>query len=256
MRRKLGFGAFFLLCLLLGLALNMPVTHLLAQVTLPESIRPGHVDGTIFHGRIQRLSIDRVQINAINYQFQPGCLLSLRICYWLDFDQGRGDVGASLLSQNLTFDNFQIEYPLENLSVYADQLLVQPSGNLQVDIRSLTLKQNKLLGIDAIVVWRDAGIVGESINLGDYELTLNSQKHAYQFALRDMKAVLTVDGKGDLKSNGQYTTNISIQSQPGLNNQIKTALEFVAKKQGLNKYNIRRTGKLPGHFMSKIDFPQ
>jgi len=256
MRKKLRFGAFFLSCLLLGLVLNMPVTHLLAQVTLPKNIRPGHVDGTIFHGRIQSLSIDRIQINAINYQFQPGCLLGLRICYGLDFDQGRGDLGASLLSQNLTFDGFQIEYPLENLSVYADQLFVQPSGNLQVDISSLTLKQNKLLGIDAVAVWRDAGIVGESINLGDYELKLSSQKQAYQFTLNDRKAVLAVDGRGELKSNGQYTANISIQSQPGLNNQIKTALEFIAKKQGLNKYNIRRTGKLPGRLMSKIEFPE
>ena len=256
MRKKLGFSAFFLLCLCLGLILNMPVTHLLAQVKLPASVRLSGVDGTILHGQIHRLSIDRIQIDSIDYQARTSCLLSLQVCYWLDFDQGHGHVGASLLDQSLGLEDFQIEYPLANLSAYADKLLVQPSGNLLVDIGSMSVKHNKLQDISAKALWREAGVAGESINLGDYELTLNSEKQAYQFTLRDKKAELSVDGKGELKSNGQYTANISIESQPGLNNQIKTALEFIAKKQGLNRYNIRQTGKLPNHLMSQISFPE
>ena len=256
MRRNLGFVAFFLLCLLSGLAMNMPVTHILAQISLPEKIQLGGVDGTILKGRIHQLNIDRIQINNVRYISLPGCLISLQICYRLDFDQGKGDISASLIDQSLAINGFQVEYPLENLAVYADQMLVQPAGNLQLNIDSMTLNQNKLLGINAVAIWQDAGVVGESINLGNYELTLSNQKQIYQFNLRDRKAVLTVNGKGELKSNGQYTTNISIESQPGLNNQIKTALEFIARKQGLNKYNIRRTGKLPGRYMALIGFPE
>ena len=256
MRTKLGYSAFFLLCLLFGLVVNMPVTHLLAQLTLPGKVNLSGVDGTILNGQIQHLEVDRVQVKSINYQFKASCLLNLRACYWLDFEQGRGNVSTGLLDQSMTFDNFQIEYPLENLAAYADQLLLQPAGNLQLDINTLSLKQNKLLAIDAIAVWQDAGVVGESLNLGNYELSLKSHKQAYEFTLRDRKAVLTVDGKGELKSSGQYTANISIESQPGLNNQIKAALEFVARKQGLNKYNIRRTGKLPERIMSQIEFPE
>jgi len=256
MRKKLGYSAFFLLCLCFGLILNMPVTHLLAQVKLPPNIRLSGVDGSILHGQIHRLSIDRVLIDNIDYEARTSCLFSLQVCYWLDFDQGHGHISANIIDQSLGLEDFQIEYPLANLSAYADKLLVQPSGNLLVDVDSMSVMDNKLQDISGKALWQEAGVAGESINLGDYELTLNSVKQAYQFTLRDKKAELSVDGKGELKSNGQYTANISIESQPGLNNQIKTALEFIAKKQGLNRYNIRRNGKLPNHLMSQISFPE
>ncbi len=254
MHKKLRFGIFFLLCLGFALLLTMPLVHPLAHVKIPDKIGFNGLDGTIGSGHVDQLSIDRVLFSNINYQLDVTCLLSLRICYQLDFDQGQGLVSAALLDQNLALNDFQISYPLENLSVYADKLLVQPSGNLALDIESLTFDQQTLNQINTRAVWQSAGVSGESINLGNYELTLVSEKQAYRFELRDKKAVLTVDGKGKLKPNGHYTVNISIESQPGLEPQIKTALEFIAKKQGLNRYQIRRTGKLSNQMLSRLSF--
>ncbi|MCP4488626.1 MAG: type II secretion system protein N [Gammaproteobacteria bacterium] len=256
MRKKLGFGIFFLLCLSIALLLTMPLVHPLAYLKIPHKIRLNGLDGTISSGYIDQLSIDRVLFSNINYQLDASCLLSLRICYRLDFDQGKGLVSAALLDQNLVLSNFQVLYPLENLSTYADKFLLQPSGNLALDIASLTFDQQSLSQIDAQAVWQSAGVSGEPINLGDYELMVVSEEQAYRFELRDQKALLSVDGKGLLKPNGQYTLNISIESQPGLEPQIKTALEFIAKKQGLNQYQIRRTGKLSNQMLSRLSFTE
>ncbi|MCP3689325.1 MAG: type II secretion system protein N, partial [Gammaproteobacteria bacterium] len=219
-------------------------------------IRFNGLDGTIGSGRLDQLSIDRVLFNNISYEFEASCLLKLSICYRFDFEQGRASIGAGLLSQNMFLNDLQISYPLENLSAYTDKFLVQPSGSLALSIESATFDQQSLSQINARAVWQAAGVSGEAINLGDYELTIASEKQSYRFELRDQEASLTVDGKGQIKADGQYTLNVSINSQPGLAPEVKAALEFIAKKQGLNKFQIRRTGKLPDEMLSRLSFAE
>ncbi len=256
MPKKLWFGLFSVLYLGFVLLLTMPLVHPLVHVEIPQKVKFNGLDGTIGSGRLDQLSIDRVLFSNISYDFNAACLLTLRICYRLDFDQGQGSVSFGLLSQNLVLSDFQLSYPLEDLAAYADQLLVQPTGNLVLDIKSVTFDQQSLSQINALAVWQAAGVSGESINLGDYELTLVSEKQSYRFELRDKKAALSIDGKGQLKPDGHYTVNISIKAQPGLEPQIKAALEFIAKKQGLNQYQIRRTGKLSNEILSRLSFAE
>ena len=255
MRRRVGLSLFFLLCLIISLALNMPLVHILSRVNLPEKLSISGLDGSILSGSVEQLLIDRIAVSNFQYQFNSSCLLSLGVCYQFQFEQGKGAVQANLFDQSLALSNFNMTYPLENLSAYSDKLLVQPTGLLDLSIVSMSLKNQQINQINATALWQAAGVSGELINLGDYELILSSGNQAYQFQLKDKKAVLTVDGKGQLKENGQYSANISIRSEPGLNRSIKSALEFVAKKQGLNQYVIRRTGKLPTQVMSRLSFP-
>lgn len=254
MRRRLGLSLFFFLCLIVSLALNMPLVHVLSRVELPEKLSISGLDGSIVNGTVEQLLVDRITVNNFQYQFDSSCLFGLSACYQFQFEQGEGAVQANLFDQSLSLNDFNMIYPLEDLSAYSDKLLVQPTGLLNLSIESMILKNQQINQIDATALWQAAGVSGESINLGDYELILSSGNQAYQFQLKDRKAILTVDGKGQLKANGQYSANISIRSQPGLNRSIKSALEFVAKKQGLNQYVIRRTGNLPAQVMSHLSF--
>lgn len=254
MRRRVGLSVFFLLCLMVSLALNIPLVHVLSRVELPENLSISGLDGSVLNGNLEQVLVDRIEINNFEYQFNAGCLLSLSVCYQFQFEQGEGALQVNLFDQSLTLNNLDITYPLEELSVYADKLLVQPTGLVNLTIESMILKDQQINQINATAVWQAAGVSGEPINLGDYELKLESGNQAYQFQLKDKEALLTVDGKGQLKANGQYSANISIRSEPGLNRSIKSALEFIAKKQGLNQYDIRRTGKLPVQVMSRLSF--
>lgn len=255
MRRRAGLSLFFLLCLIMSLALNMPLVHVLSRMELPEKLSISGLDGSILNGTVEQLLIDRIVVNNFLYQLDSSCLLSFSICYQFEFEQGKGAVQANLFDQSLALNNFYMTYPLEDLSAYSDKLLVQPTGLLDLSIESMSFKNQQINQISATALWQAAGVSGESINLGDYELILSSDKQGYQFQLKDKNALLTVDGKGQLKANGQYSANISIRSEPGLNRSIKSALGFVAKKQGLNQYNIRRTGTLPAQVMSRLSFP-
>jgi len=254
MAKRLGLGFFFVLCLFLALIVNMPVVHLLAQVKLPNNILLAGVKGTLFNGNVDSLLVNKIKVDDLAYSFQADCLLKLKICYDIEADLGNGQIQLDPVDQSLYLHNFEINYPLENLVAFADRLLVRPSGNLQIHIDTLNLKQQKVGGVNGRILWQQAGIVGETIELGDYELTVDQATRGYQFKLKDLKALLTVDGKGQLKADGKYSMNITIQSQPGLNQSIKSALEFVARKKGLNRYDVRRSGQLPGQVLKYLSF--
>ncbi|MDH5356293.1 MAG: type II secretion system protein N [Gammaproteobacteria bacterium] len=254
MRRRVGLSFFFLLCLIVFLALNMPLVQILSRVNLPEKLSISGLNGSILKGSAEQVLLDRIALNNFRYQLDSRCLLSFRVCYQTQFEQGKGELQAGLFDQSLTMINFDMTYSLVNLSAYADKLLVQPTGLLHLTIDSLSVKNQQINQINASALWQSAGVSGELVNLGDYELILSSGNQLYQFQLKDRKALLTVDGKGQIKANGQYSANISIRSAPGLNQSIKSALEFVAKKQGLNQYSIRRTGQLPTQMMSLLSF--
>jgi len=254
MRKRLGLGVFFVLCLCLALIINMPVSHVLAQIKLPNNISLLGVNGTLFGGNIDSIVFNKIQLIDLDYDFRPGCLFKLKVCYAIDADQGQGLISANPVDQSIDLIGFEINYPLVNLAALSDKLLVRPSGDLQIFIDTLNLKQQRVGQVNARVIWLQAGIVGEAIELGDYELTIKQASQGYQFEIKDRKAVLTVNGNGQLKASGQYSMNITIQSQPGLDQAIKSALEFIGKKKGLNRYDIRRTGNLPNQVLNHLSF--
>ncbi len=254
MRKLLGPGLIFLLSLLVSLLLNMPLVHVLALVKLPDQIRLTNVQATPLDGEIDILEVNRLQATNLKYEIDFGCLLELRLCYRIDFDQGRGLVSASALDQNLTFSDTSISYPMEELSALFPQLLIKPSGNLEVFIGKLKVKQQKLTLKTGQMTWTNAGVVGDSVDLGEYRLTANLANQSYQFNLSDNKALLKVDGRGRINPNGQYSANINIESQPGMQQSVKSALEFVARKKGLNQYTVQQTGMLPAQILSQLSF--
>ncbi len=256
MRKFLAPGLIFILCLSVSLLVNMPLVHILAKVEIPNQIRLASVQGTLLSGNIDALEVNGLQASHLHYQNDLGCLLRLHLCFQLDFDQGLGRVSADLLNQNLTFSDTRISYPMEEIATLFPGLLVKPSGELEILIENLNLIQQKLALKSGEVIWKHAGVVGDPIDLGEYRLTVNSAKQSYQFKLSDNKALLKVDGKGQIKSGGQYSLNVNIEAEPGLQQSIKSALEFIAKKRGLNKYTVNRTGHLSLQLLSQLDFEE
>ncbi|NNE63928.1 MAG: type II secretion system protein GspN [Gammaproteobacteria bacterium] len=256
MRKFLGLGLFFIVCLAIGLALNMPLVHVLAEVKLPANIRVSNFNGTILKGRIDVLEVNNLQATGLQYRNKPACVFTLKWCYHLVFDQGEVSASANALDQTVTLTNSNLEYPVGQVVTMFPGLLVKPTGDLEVIIDHLTMKEKKLSLESGSVIWKNAGVEGESIDLGEYRLSAALSKQVYNFTVRDNNALLKIDGKGVLKSNGQYNLDIKIESEPGLQNSIKTALEFVAKKRGLNQYSVSQRGTIQQRVISQLSFGQ
>jgi hypothetical protein len=256
MRRLLGLGFFFIVCLAIALVFNMPLVHVLAEVKLPANVRISNFNGTLIKGRIDVLEVNNLQATGVHYRHDPRCIFSLEWCYNLVFDQGEVSASANALDQTVTLTDSKLAYPVSEVVTMFPALLVKPTGDVELIIDQLTINQNQVLLESGALIWRNAGVEGESVDLGEYRLDAVLSNEAYDFTVTDNDALLKIDGKGQLKSNGQYNLDVSIESEPGLQNSIKTALEFVAKKRGLNQYSVSQSGRISQRMIAQLSFGQ
>lgn len=256
MRRFLGFGLFFTICLIVALIFNMPLVHVLAEVKLPPNIRISNLDGSVLTGRIDALEVNNLQATGIEYRHDPRCVITLKWCYNLVFDQGEGRASANALDQTVTLTNSTLAYPVSELVTLFPALLVKPTGDVELVIDRLIASRSQVLLESGAVIWKNAGVEGEPVDLGEYRIDAVLSNGAYNFTISDNDALLKIDGKGQLQSSGQYTVDVNIESEPGLRDSIKTALEFVARKRGLNQYSVSQRGQIPPRMISQISFGQ
>ncbi len=158
---------FFVLALLLALAINMPVAFILGFVEMPDNIRVFQPRGSLLSGRIGGLEINRYLLRNLEYEAQWSCLVTLGLCYRISNSYGSLQARHQPLSRNTELTHVSIEFPLQDLDRMTGGLLIQPAGKIQLNLDKVLINQDKLAELDGVLIWVDAGIAGEDINLGD-----------------------------------------------------------------------------------------
>ena len=227
---------------------------ILKQVELSNDIKLYGVRGQITSGHIAAAYTNNFPIRDINYEADLSCLLTLQVCYQINYQNGMANISFSPLTNTTVIEQLDVEYTMAELAPLMNQLLVKPTGELNLKIEKIGLNQNKISHINGLVIWSNAGVVGEDINLGDYQLGVVREDDSYRFELTDRKAILDIDGTGRLKPNGEYLIDIKVLTDSGLDNNIKSMLALTATKKGLNEYTINRQGQLPAHLASQLLF--
>ena len=80
---------FFLVCLLIALIINLPLVQVLPWVKLPPEIQIEGVDGTVVSGKAQQITINDFPVRGVRYRYLPSCVALLKVCYRIEFDDGR-----------------------------------------------------------------------------------------------------------------------------------------------------------------------
>jgi hypothetical protein len=245
---------FFVFCLTIFIVIKFPIAMILKQVELSNDIKLYGVRGQITSGHIAAAYTNNFPIRDINYEADLSCLLTLQVCYQINYQNGMANISFSPLTNTTVIEQLDVEYTMAELAPLMNQLLVKPTGELNLKIEKIGLNQNKISHINGLVIWSNAGVVGEDINLGDYQLGVVREDDSYRFELTDRKAILDIDGTGRLKPNGEYLIDIKVLTDSGLDNNIKSMLALTATKKGLNEYTINRQGQLPAHLASQLLF--
>jgi hypothetical protein len=222
---------FFVFCLAIFLIINVPVGLILNQLALPKNFKLNGVKGQITSGRIATVEAHNFPFRDINYQTDLSCLLSLHVCYQVNYQNGKAYISFNPLTNITQIKQFDVEYSLVELLPLMGQMLVKPAGEIKLKFNQINI-----------------------INLGDYQFEVEREDSSYRFKLTDRQAVQVIDGTGRLKSNGEYLLDIKIQADSSLDDNIKSMLALVAKKKGLNEYLIYRQGQLPPHFIRQLLF--
>ena len=244
----------FVFLLIITLLVNMPVQHLLARINMPPAVKLSQLQGNLLGGQVGTLMINQIIIRDLDYQIESACLLSASLCYQLNFSGGSMSIRYLPVTGSTEISQLDAELSISNLGGISDQWLIKPSGSLYLSSPRLLFRQGILADINAVVIWREAGIAGEDINLGDYQMNVKKGDGQYQVYLSDKEAVLDVEGEGVLNSGGNYSLNINIKSSAGLDARVKSALEFITSQKRLNQYQIRLSGISDKNLLSHISF--
>jgi hypothetical protein len=241
-------------CLAIFLVIKLPIALILKQVELPNDIKVYGVRGQITSGHIAEAYTNNFPIRDINYEADLSCLITLHLCYQINYQNGKANISFDLLTNSTVIEQLDVEYTMAELAPLMNQLLVKPTGELNLKFIKIGLKHNKISYINGLAIWSNAGVVGEDINLGGYQLGIVLEDDSYRLKLTDRKAILDIDGTGRLKPNGEYLIDIKILTDLGLDDKIKSMLALTAKKKGLNEYAINRQGQLPPHLTNLLSF--
>ena len=252
------FTLFFLLCLVVGLVINLPVQQVLPYVKLPQSVRLAGIDGSLFNGSAAEVRINDFPIRGIQYEYLPSCIPLLKVCYHVDYDEGQVQLAYDLLNGDTEVSRSRVEYPVTTLlAQLPTPALVKPTGRLQLEIDDLSMQQGKLITASGKLIWRDLGLEenGSDVNIGDYQVDFSREEKGFNLTFSDLDAALDVSGDGSFSAAGNYEVDVRIAPQAGLNSQVKSLLNLVAVRSSDNKYRIEQKGRLPANITRQLFQP-
>ena len=249
------FALFFVLCLVIALPINMPVQQLLTHMQLPPSVRLSGVDGSVFRGQADEIVVEQFPLRDVDYRFQASCIPLLKVCYRIEYRQGNVEVAYDWLNGDVEISAAKLEYPVTEIARLVPNLLVQPSGRLELIIDEMEIVGNKPSLLNGKLIWRDLGIDdgGTRLEVGDYEVEFTGDVDRYSFKLADIDADLDVDGEGEATADGQYRVEIRIvAADEGVDSRIRSVLDLVAQKVSYNNYRIDHNGRLPAQLRARL----
>ena len=247
---------FFVLCLAVGLALTMPAQHLLPYLNLPKSVRVSAMQGTLVEGRAAQVEFDGTLLREVEYRFLPSCLVSFRVCYDIDYSQGKGQAGYGILDGNIEITDARVEYPAADFARRIPNLIVQLIGRLEVSIDSLAIVAGKPTAVNGNVVWRGLGVDDgvKQLVIGDYAVDIAGGPEGYDLKISDLAGNLEIDGEGRLEADGQYRLDVRVVGKENIEPQIRTLLDLAGNKVSQDHYRIEQSGRLPASLSARI-FP-
>jgi hypothetical protein len=246
-------GLFFLLCLTFALLFNLPVKQVLPQMKLPNTVSLIGINGTVFKGTVQEISINGFPLRALDYSYLPSCIVLLKVCYKVSYEQGTFQFGYDVLNGDTEISHARVEYPVSELLKHVPNVPVNPVGRVELVIDELSMVQGKPVALNGKVIWRDMGLDDDiKINLGDYQIVFSGDQQEYDFKLSDLDASLNVSGAGNVKADGQYSVDIKIAAENSIEPRVKNVLDLVTAKAGYNQYRFEQKGRLPPNITRQL----
>ena len=153
---------FFVLCLIFALLLNIPIKQVLQRVQLPSTVSLIGINGTVIKGTVQEVSVNGFALRALHYRYLPSCILLLKVCYQVSYEQGRLQLAYDVLNGDTEISHARVEYPVMELVKYVPNVPVHPVGRIELAVDDLSMVQGKPVNLKGWVIWRDMGLEDNS----------------------------------------------------------------------------------------------
>lgn len=190
-------GIFLYLCLLIA---YLPASQVVGRIKLPDNVKVGHVQGTFWHGDVDRVVINNIPVNHLSWDISPWAILTGQLAVDLDAGNMRdaatiafhGPVSISLFDfQSVWAEDFLLYLPVDRvLSEVQLPLPVNAGGRFRVNVETLRYSAQ---GCDSMVAygdWLNARVAGTQgpIELGTFSAQIRCQNEQILITVEEPNA--------------------------------------------------------------------
>jgi general secretion pathway protein N len=247
-----GLGVFFVF--VVSVTAHIPAPLVLNNIALPPGIVLDGIEGTIWHGKIQRLSYDGQNLGNFDWQIRSLFLLLGKVEAQVRFGrgsdtsiQGKGTIGYSFRGPYA--ENFIASLPVNELIRYAPSvpIPVDITGRIELNLNSFLYQSPYCESGKGSLVWNtdSIGTPAGSLKLGPVIADLSCQDND-----------LTVSGEQDsdevqssfaatLNGDGSYTAKAWFKPAPKFPSELEQQLKWLpSPPDGDGKFQFTYQGRL------------
>lgn len=229
------------------LILTLPARHTLGWFG-GERIAVQGIEGTSWHGRVQRLVVGQSAFGPLVWQLRPLRLFTGRVEYRLFVQSGSGGgelrAGRGLFGGDYVED-LQFSMPAADLARQLQLRLASLGGDFVADIDRLAVDSDWVSELDGQVVWQGALVLQPSrVSLGNLQMTLGLRERQIVGALSDQGGPLALSGEVLVGQDRRYQLDARVMARDTADPQLQEALHMLGAPDAEGRYPLRLSGAL------------
>ncbi len=252
MTRRIVLIVLFLLIFLAGLVMTLPASH--AWNWAGGSV-PGEaygLRGTLWEGQAATVIVDGHRLDGLRWELQASSLLRGELDYMISGTLADGRVRGRVragLDGRLRVEDLRVSASADQLVRMASErpLPLQVGGQVDAYFQEVILTRDGTLErIQGLINWVGGNVVfGETYDLGDYAVRLDSRGQNLDLELVTVDALLRVDGTASLNPiSGQVTGEVIFQTLEGASADLVQGIRFTGLPEPEAENHIRFSGNI------------
>lgn len=248
-RKGVMYTGLFLLSYLMFLIAQMPLSVVMAHISLPRGLVISGITGTPWQGQAQSVRWQGYAVQNVRWQFRWSTLLMGKPSVILainDPELVQGDVTVGYRS-HISVTDVHLKGQADKLAAYVGQPLpVSVSGVVKLNIDDLEFTPTTCLSLNGQAHW-NAGQVESPLGVfpvGVPVFTLSCEEQKFVIKARQDSDAVSSQSTFQLTANGHYQLQSTLTAGKQFPEGLSALLKMGAQDLGNGVYKVSESGKI------------
>lgn len=228
-----------LVVFLLGLIAHIPAARL-APYLADQGVVLESPRGTVWEGSARRLRVQGLEVPTPSWDLFAPALLIGRVSARVATGWGDARLRAGL-GGDVSLHDVDLVIPLAQIPTAS---ALQLGGNIRVDLAGLEIAEGLPRRAQGRVAWRNAALGSQGMQLGGFELELETVEDKISGRVNDDGGPVEAGGTVDLENDGRYRLDLRLAARAGADQAIENGLRLLGTPDPVGGVRLRREGVL------------
>jgi len=242
-----SFIAFGVVAYFLILVFTLPAVRVESYIEQQvKGLSLSAVTGSVFNGRVGRVSYRTTDLGSARWQFLPLALLTGRVEYYLEFSApagpGRANAGVTFAG-NLFGTDIDLYFQPDRIIDHYSPVAVRTSGVINLLVDTFKMEDGFPEDFTGRVVWKSAAILSPvEMVFGETVLELQNTGGELVGGIKN-EGDFDISGEIAFTSERTYRINLLLSPEAGASRETILLLESTTSVQPGGKYLLRNSGQ-------------